>query len=173
MTGGQFMANVIASYRKRNNLTQQDVANELHVDKSYISRVESGQKPLTQMMYSAALNNTRDAQMLNDVAYEMTEGYAQPTASDRVYDGHRLAFVYRIEREIEEFMCVLKANRLDKHPEHTTDQELEGLKLMISELQDVLFEGTSFVNCLINDYGLTPQQLNANRDARLKMQRRI
>ena len=57
------MANVIASYRKRNNLTQQDVANELHVDKSYISRVESGQKPLTQMMYSAALNNTRDARL--------------------------------------------------------------------------------------------------------------
>ena len=135
------MANVIARYRQRNNLTQQDVANELHVDKSYISRVESGQKPLTQMMYSAALNNTRDAQMLNDVAYEMTEGYAQPTASDRVYDGHRLAFMYRIEREIEEFMSVLKANRLDKHPEHTTDQELEGLKLMIAELQDVLFEG--------------------------------
>ena len=173
MTGGQFMANVIARYRQRNNLTQQDVANELHVDKSYISRVESGQKPLTQMMYSAALNNTTDAQMLNDVAYEVTEGYAQPTASDRVYDGHRLAFVYRIEREIEEFMSVLKANRLDKHPEHTTDQELEELKLMISELQDVLFEGTSFVNCLINDYGLTPQQLNANRDARLRMQRRI
>lgn len=167
------MANVIARYRQRNNLTQQDVANELHVDKSYISRVESGQKPLTQMMYSAALNNTTDAQMLNDVAYEVTEGYAQPTASDRVYDGHRLAFVYRIEREIEEFMSVLKANRLDKHPEHTTDQELEELKLMISELQDVLFEGTSFVNCLINDYGLTPQQLNANRDARLRMQRRI
>ena len=70
-------------------------------------------------------------------------------------------------------MSVLKANSLDKHPEHTTDQELEGLKIMIAELQDVLFEGTSFVNCLINDYGLTPQQLNANRDARLKMQRRI
>ena len=165
--------NLIASYRQRNDLTQQQVANQLHVDKSYISRVESGQKPLTQTMYSAAMTNTTDADLLNDVAYEMTGGHTMPTPSDRVYDGHRMAYVFRIQKEIDEFMEVLHRNRLDKQPEHTTDQELEGLKIMISELQDVLFEGTGFINRLMQDYQIKPQQLNQNRDARLKMDRRI
>lgn len=165
--------NLIVSYRQRNDLTQQQVANQLHVDKSYISRVESGQKPLTQTMYSAAMTNTTDADLLNDVAYEMTGGHTMPTPSDRVYDGHRMAYVFRIQKEIDEFMEVLHRNRLDKQPEHTTDQELEGLKIMISELQDVLFEGTGFINRLMHDYQIKPQQLNQNRDARLKMDRRI
>lgn len=165
--------NLIESYRKRNNLTQQDVANELHVDKSYISRVESGQKPLTQTMYSAAMTNTRDADLLNDVAYEMTGGHTLPTPSDRVYDGHRMSYVFRIQKEIDEFMEVLHRNRLDKQPEHLTADERDGLHHMISELQDVLFEGTGFVNRLMQDYQLKPQQLNQNRDAKLRMERRI
>lgn len=167
------MSTIIAKYRQRNNLTQQQVANQLHVDKSYISRVESGQKPLTQTMYSAAMTNTTDADLLNDVAYEMTGGHTMPTPSDRVYDGHRMAYVYRIQKEMDEFMEVLHRNRLDKQPEHTTDQELEGLKIMISELQDVLFEGTGFINRLMQDYQIKPQQLNQNRDAKFRMERRI
>ena len=167
------MSTIIAKYRQRNNLTQQQVANQLHVDKSYISRVESGQKPLTQTMYSAAMTNTTDADLLNDVAYEMTGGHTMPTPSDRVYDGHRMAYVYRIQKEMDEFMDVLHRNRLDKQPEHTTDQELEGLKIMISELQDVLFEGTGFINRLMQDYQIKPQQLNQNRDAKFRMERRI
>ncbi|MEK4555579.1 helix-turn-helix domain-containing protein [Jeotgalicoccus sp. FSL K6-3177] len=167
------MSTIIANYRHRNNLTQQQVANELHVDKSYISRVESGQKPLTQMMYSAALTNTTDANLLNDVAYEMTGGHTMPTPSDHVYDGHRMSYVFRIQKEISEFMDVLHRNRLDKQPEHLTADEREELHHMISELQDVLFEGTGFVNRLMQDYQLKPQQLNQNRDAKLKMERRI
>ena len=167
------MSTIIAKYRQRNNLTQQQVANQLHVDKSYISRVESGQKPLTQTMYSAAMTNTTDADLLNDVAYEMTGGHTMPTPSDRIYDGHRMAYVYRIQKEMDEFMDVLHRNRLDKQPEHTTDQELEGLKIMISELQDVLFEGTGFINRLMQDYQIKPQQLNQNRDAKFRMERRI
>lgn len=166
--------NLIENYRRRNNLTQQQVANQLHVDKSYISRVESGQKPLTQTMYSAALTNTTDADLLNDVAYEMTEGHTLPTPSDRVYDGHRMSYVFRIQKEIDEFTEVLHRNRLDKRPEFLTADEQEGLARLVSELQDVLFEGTGFVNRLINDYDfITPQQVNQNRDARLKMKRRI
>lgn len=167
------MSTIIAKYRQRNNLTQQQVANQLHVDKSYISRVESGLKPLTQTMYSAAMTNTTDADLLNDVAYEMTGGHTMPTPSDRVYDGHRMSYVYRIQKEMDEFMEVLHRNRLDKQPEHTTDQELEGLKIMISELQDVLFEGTGFINRLMQDYQIKPQQLNQNRDAKFRMERRI
>lgn len=166
--------NLTANYRQRNNLTQQQVANQLHVDKSYISRVESGQKPLTQTMYSAALSNTTDANLLNDVAYEMTGGHTLPTPSDRVYDGHRMSYVFRIQKEIDEFIEVLHRNRLDKQPEFLTRDEQEGLARLVAELQDVLFEGTGFVNRLINDYDfITPQQVNQNRDARLKMNRRI
>lgn len=167
------MSTIIAKYRQRNNLTQQQVANQLHVDKSYISRVESGQKPMTQTMCSAALSNASDANLLNDVAYEMTGGHTLPTPSDRVYDGHRMSYVFRIQKEIEEFMEVLHRNRLDKQPEHLTQDEKEGLHHMISELQDVLFEGTGFVNRLMQDYQIKPQQLNHNRDAKLRMERRI
>src|SRR5699024_12288252 len=67
----------------------------------------------------------------------------------------------------------LHRNRLDKQPEHLTQDEKEGLHHMISELQDVLFEGTGFVNRLMQDYQIKPQQLNQNRDAKLRMERRI
>lgn len=167
------MSTIIAKYRQRNSLTQQQVANQLHVDKSYVSRVESGQKPLTQTMYSAALTTATDAVLLSDVVYEMTGGHSLPTPSDRVYDGHRMSYVFRIQKEIDEFMEVLHRNRLDKQPEHLTVEEREGLHHMISELQDVLFEGTGFVNQLMQDYQLKPQQINQNRDAKLKMERRI
>lgn len=168
------MKGAIVNYRKRTGATQQDVASMFHTDKSNISHIEKDRRNVTASMYDAGFNNVSDAQLLQDMAYEVTQGYVTPTPSDRVYDDHRMSFVYRVQQEIEEFINVIPMNRLDKRPEFLTQDEKEQLSLLVSELQDVLFEGQGFLNKLTEDYDfLNPKAMNQNRDARLKMERRI
>ncbi|WP_020007363.1 helix-turn-helix transcriptional regulator [Salinicoccus albus] len=168
------MRGAIIDYRKRTGATQQDLANMMHTDKANISHIENDRRNVTLSMYEAGFNSVPDAHLLNDMAYEMTKGYTTPTPSNQVYDDHRMSFKYRIKEEIQEFVDALSSNRLDKRPEYLTPDEKEHISMLVSELQDVLFEGQGFLNKLSEDYEfLKPQTLNQNRDRRLKMQRRI
>lgn len=168
------MPSVIESFRKRTGLTQQDLATMLSTDKSNISHIESDRRSLSQTMYESGFKNIPDAQMLIDLAYEATQGFTFPSPSNKVYDDHRLAFGMRMKREMREVREVMQEHCLDKHPEFLTSDEKEEVMTIASEVQDVLFEAHGFLMKLINDYDfITPQKVNQNRDARLKMQRRI
>lgn len=168
------MPTVIGNFRKRTGLTQQDVANMLHTDKSNISHIESKRRDLSQSMYEAGFKNIPDAQMLNDMAHLITQGFTIPSPSNKVYDDHRLALGMRMKREMREVREVMQEHCLDKHPEYLTRDEKEEVMTIASEVQDVLFEAHGFLMKLINDYDfITPQKVNQNRDARLKMERRI
>lgn len=168
------MQTSIEKFRKRTGLTQQALADMLHTDKTNISHIEHQRRPVTTAMYEAGFDNIPDAQALNDLAYEVTKGFTMPSPSNAVYDDHRLAFSMRIKREMREVKELMQDHCLDKHPELLTVEEKEEVMLIASELQDVLFEGTGFLMKLVQDYDfITPQKINKNRDARLKMQRRI
>lgn len=168
------MLTTIEKFRKRTGLTQQAVADMLHTDKSYISHIEHNRRDMTQTMYSAGFNNATDGHLLNDMAHEVTAGHTPPSASNRVYDDHRMSIKHRLKREIQEFIEVTSDHCLDKRPEFLTPDEKELIVTQISELQDILFEGNHFISRIVEDYDfINPQHLKKNRDARLKMERRI
>lgn len=167
------MKSSIVRYRKRTGTTQQDVANMLFTDKSQVCKIEKGERNMTASMYDAAFKNIHDSHLLNDMAHEVTGGYTIPTPSDRVYDDHRMSFMFRIQKEIEEFTDMLPKIRLDKHPEFLTQEEKGSVTRIASELQDVLFEGQGMLMKLLDDYGIPPKEINQGRDARLRMERRI
>ncbi|MDD3368705.1 MAG: helix-turn-helix transcriptional regulator [Lachnospiraceae bacterium] len=48
------MANRLKQLRFENNLTQKQICNELHLDQSAYSRIESGNRPLTEELINRA-----------------------------------------------------------------------------------------------------------------------
>lgn len=168
------MQQSIVNYRKRSGITQQDIADIFFTDKSNICNIEKGRRNVTVSMLEAGFANAPDSHLLNDLAYELTQGYTSPSPSNRVYDDHRLAFSMRVVREMKELKSVMVEHNLDKHPEFLTQEDKEEIHHIVAEVQDVIFEATGFLMKLVKDYDfITPQTVRKNRDARLKMERRI
>ncbi|PKD98575.1 hypothetical protein [Macrococcoides caseolyticum] len=75
--------------------------------------------------------------------------------------------------EIREVIDVLNLYRIDKRPEYCSQEDIENVRRIASETQDVIFEAQALIDKIIIDYQLNPQELSKTRNQRYKMERRI
>lgn len=163
----------IHNLRERNKLTQEQVAEMFYTSKSNICNIEKGRRSFSTEMMSTSFENCNDAIFLTEVAYEFSNGYLTPASSALVYDDHRICIKERFVKEANEALDYFNSIRLDKRPEYCTQDEIEKVKAITSEIYDVIFEAQALINSICRDYGLVPQEQAISRNQRLKMERRI
>lgn len=168
------MKQSISNFRKRTDVTQEAIAIDLGTNKSNISNIEAGRRTGSMSLYEKAFKNNDDPYFLNDLVFESTSGYGVPTPSDEVYCDHRLSIRYRLRKEIAEMQEALKNHRLDKHPEHLTEEEQEQVKLIVSEMLDAAFELNAMLMKLSEDYSfINLRKVSKNRNLRYRIEKRI
>lgn len=168
------MKESIYRLRERSDVTQESIAMDMGTNKSHISNIQSGRRTASMKMFQELFKNMDDPTFLNDVLYETSSGYSTPIPSYEVFDDHRLSAKYRLARELKEFNESLVNHRLDKRPEHLTDDEQAQIALIVSEGLDVAFEITAFVLSLDSAYSfINLRKKSQDRNRRYKMQQRI
>lgn len=160
-------------HRERTNRTQQQVADMLLTTKPNICNIEKGRRNLSAELVMTGFERCDDPILLTEMNFEFTNGYTTPVASETVYDDHRICIKERLLNEISEAVEVLNQIRIDKRPDCCTQEEIENIRRIASETYDVVFEAQAFIDKMIVDYHLNPQELAKTRNQRLKMERRI
>lgn len=168
------MKESITRLRERTDITQEAIAIDAGTNKANISNIEAGRRAASMNIFKEIFKNADDSTFLNDILHETTGGYATPTPSHEIYDDHRLSAKYRLSRELQEFKDSLIDHRLDKRPEHLTEEERKQISLIVSEGLDVAFEITAFVLSLEGAYDFINLKEKAkNRNLRYQIEKRI
>lgn len=168
------MKDSITRFRERTNVTQEFIAIDAGTNKANISNIEAGRRTASMNVFKEVFKNADDSTFLNDILHETTGGYATPIPSHEIYDDHRLSAKYRLSRELQEFKESLIDHRLDKRPEHLTEEERNQISLIVSEGLDVAFEITAFVLSLEGAYDFINLRKKAqDRNLRYEIEKRI
>lgn len=163
----------IQRHRERTNRTQEQVADMLLTTKPNICNIEKGRRNISSEILMTGFERSDDPILIKDMTFEFSNGYTTPAPSEVVFDDHRICIKERLLNEIHEAVEVLNRNRIDKRPEYCNQEDIENVRRIASETQDVIFEAQALIDKIIIDYHLNPQELSKTRNQRYKMERRI
>ncbi|WP_414049827.1 helix-turn-helix domain-containing protein [Macrococcus animalis] len=163
----------IQRHRERTHRTQEQVANMLLSTKSNICNIEKGRRNVSSEILMTGFERSDDPIFIKEMTYEFSNGYTTPSPSEKVYDDHRVCIKERLLNEINEVVEILMKIRIDKRPDCCNKDDIEDVRRIASETQDVIFEAQALIDKIIIDYHLNPQELARTRNQRLKMERRI
>lgn len=163
----------IQRHRERTNRTQEQVAEMLLTTKPNICNIEKGRRNISSEILMTGFERSDDPILIKEMTFEFSNGYTTPAPSELVFDDHRVCIKERLLNEIHEAVEVLKRNRIDKRPEYCSQEDIENVRRIASETQDVIFEAQALIDKIIIDYHLNPQELSKTRNQRYKMERRI
>lgn len=132
--------------RNRKELSQSNVAGDMFVDQTMISKIEKGQRSATKELARESVGLYDDAQYGFEVARETARDYITPLViANQSIEWHRLAleevFINEAREAIEHFEKV----SLVKRPELSTDEEIRSIEEGIKELLDVQTTINSFL----------------------------
>ena len=167
------MTNFIQEHRQRLNKTQEEVAKIFLTSKSNICNIEKGRRNMSADFMVTGYERCDDPKLLTQIGFELSSGYLNPSPNIDIYDDHRCCIKERLLREIDEALEVLNRIRIDKRPERCSREEIENIRRIASETQDVIFEAQALIDKIILDYHFNPQELSSTRNQRYKMERRI
>ncbi|MEN1968979.1 helix-turn-helix transcriptional regulator [Lentibacillus sp. N15] len=146
----------LKSVRERKELSQSNVANDLFVNQTMISKIEKGQRNMSDDLARASSSLYDDAQYGFEVAREISKDYITPlVTAEKAVELHRLALEEVFKREATEAINKFNEVSLVKPPQYVDDTEKEQIAQGIGELLDVQAVMNSFLMRLEQEYGIS------------------
>ncbi|MGY0692659.1 hypothetical protein ACW2QC_07670 [Virgibacillus sp. FSP13] len=142
--------------RERNELSQSNVANDLFVDQTMVSKVEKGTRKATNDLAQRSVSLYNDAQYGFEVARETARDYISPLATGgKAVEWHRLALEEVFKREAAEAIERFDEVSLVKPPQFVDEHEKSQIAEGIKELLDVQATMNSFLVSLEQEYEIS------------------
>lgn len=155
--------------RLRQGLTQENIANELHVSKQLVSHLENNRRNMTEDLVKSSIHTFDDAQFGFEMAHETASDYITPLATaNKGIEWHRLALEEAFKREAKEAIEHFDKVSLLKHPDFATKEEIEQIKAGVKELLDVQIAINSFLARLEQAYPISIKKCMQKRIATWK-----
>ena len=150
--------------RGRKELSQENVANDLFLDQTLISKIEKGKRTATEDFARRSVSLYSDAQYGFEVARETATDYITPLATaNRAIEWHRLALEEVFINQASEAITHFEEVSLVKNPDYVEEHEVEALKQGVKELLDVQAIINSFLTVLEQEYPVSIKECMRNR----------
>lgn len=150
--------------RKRQELSQSNVADDLYVDQTMISKIEKGQRNMTKDLARVSSGLYDDAQFGFEIARETSSDYITPlVTANKGIEWHRLALEETFKNEAAEAIDHFDRVSLAKHPDYVTDEEIREIQIGVKELLDVQTSINSFLSKLEQVYPLSVKECMRKR----------
>ncbi|ALX49710.1 helix-turn-helix domain-containing protein [Lentibacillus amyloliquefaciens] len=155
--------------RERNGLSQKNVADDLYVDQSMISKIELGKRMASEELAEKSVNRYNDAQYGFEVAREIAQYYITPLIiGGKAIEWHRLTLKEMFKHELTEVIDLFDEISLIKPPEHINQQERIQVSEGIKELLDVQAVTNSFIVRLEQEYNISVRDCMRDRVSKWK-----
>lgn len=154
----------LKSLRVRKELSQENIASDMYVDQTLISKFERGTRKASKEFATASVSFYGDAQYGFGVARETAKEYISPlTIANEGIEWHRLALEEVFKKEAEEAIKHFNEVSLVKNPKFATDEEIRLIKEGINELLDVQAIINSFLVKLEQAYPVSVSECMKKR----------
>ncbi|MFC2948571.1 helix-turn-helix transcriptional regulator [Virgibacillus sediminis] len=146
----------IKGLRLRKGLTQENIANDLHVSKQLVSHLENDRRNMTEDLMKESVTYYSDAQYGFEVARETANGYITPLATaNKAIEWHRLALEEVFKREADEAIKHFNKVSLVKSPDYADEDDIGAIEDGVKELLDVQTTINSFLARLEQTYPIS------------------
>lgn len=150
--------------RERKGLSQANIASDMFVDQTYISKVELSQRTMSEEMVQKSVGMYSDAAYGFEVAREMAADYITPlVAANKAIEMHRLALEEVFKQQAAEAIEIFNQLSLVKNPAYVEEVEREQIACGIKELLDVQAVLNSFLVLLEQEYEISVKQCMRKR----------
>lgn len=150
--------------RLRQELTQENVASDLHISKQLVSHIETNRRNMSDELVKDSAKFYNDAIYGFEVAREFATDYITPlVTANKAIEMHRLALEEVFKQQATEAIDIFNEVSLVKNPEFVTENELEQIKIGVKELLDVQAILNSFLALLEQEYGISIKQCMRKR----------
>lgn len=150
--------------RERKQFSQSNIASDLYVDQTMISKIEKGERSATIEFISRSAELYEDAQYGFELAHETIKDFITPLMSkNQGVEWHRLALEETFKVEAMEAIDHFNKVSLSKHPNFATDDELAEIRKGVKELLDVQASINSFLAILEQAYPLSVKECMRKR----------
>lgn len=155
----------LAEYRIETGLSQQDIADQLHIDQAIISKVESGKRTLNE---SHDANVSRlNWRLALKVADERTGGYINNIMEDIPgLDLHPAALKEVLLKDLKEAISSLEELMLAKHI--PIEKRQESAKKVWHDIRDVIERSLVIEGVIEEEFELDKKRLIQEHDLQLK-----
>jgi|SRR5699024_4300353 len=154
--------------RERNGLSQKNVADDLFVDQSMVSKMELGKRMASEELAGKSVNRYNDAQYGFEVARAIAQHYITPLIRGKAVEWHRLTLKEMFKHEVTEAIDWFDEIRLIKQPEHINQHERTQISEAIKELLDVQAVTNSFIVRLEQEYDISVRDCMRDRVTKWK-----
>ncbi|ALX47487.1 helix-turn-helix domain-containing protein [Lentibacillus amyloliquefaciens] len=142
--------------RERQGLSQSNVAHDLFVDQTMVSKVELNRRTASKELAKSSVNHYCDAQYGFEVAREMAQNYIAPLATGgEAVEWHRLALEEVFKKEVSKAIVRFDEVSMVKPPKHVDESEKQQITEGIKELLDVQTVMNSFLVSLEQEYEIS------------------
>lgn len=142
----------LAEGRKRQNLTQHDIATGVPCSRESISKYETGERPIPDDMYSPLLNSIDDPETYFH-GWKETSGYVSIPYFDGEYINHQsLNMLHLVKKESEEAFTHLRNIPWEKPAQALTDIEREEAVQSMKEILDAAASMINLVAAFCKEY---------------------
>ncbi len=159
------IGDAIHQYRNTMNISQSELAEKLHFDRSMISKIETGDRPWPEAHDSklARLN----WKLALQIADERTGGYISYLLDDVPdLDMHPAALKDLLIKELDEAVEALGGLVMARHIDPATRREQA--EKVWQEISDVISKGNIMRGVLEEEFGLDREQLIKKHDAEVR-----
>ncbi|TFJ93150.1 helix-turn-helix domain-containing protein [Lentibacillus salicampi] len=160
--------------RERNGLSQKNVADNLYLDQTMVSKVELGKRVVSEGLAKSSVNSYNDAQYGFEVAREIAQYYITPLIIEgKAVECHRLTLKEMFKHEVAEAIDLFDEISLIKPPKHINQQERTQVSEGIKELLDVQAVTNSFIVRLEQEYDISVRDCMRDRVTKWKSEELI
>jgi|SRR5690625_1065535 len=145
--------------RDRKGLSQSNVADDLYVDQTMISKIEKNKRGASKEIATTSVSLYADARYGFEVARETAKDYITPLATaNKAIEWHRLALEEVFKRQAQEAIDHFNKVSLVKNPDFVTEEEAKEIKDGVKELLDVQATINSFLAKLEQVYPVSVKE---------------
>ncbi|UKS29943.1 helix-turn-helix domain-containing protein [Paenibacillus sp. HWE-109] len=141
----------IQAFRREKNLTQEELANRIPIDRTALARIESGERPLPSGFDSVV--SSLSWKLALEIADARTGGYISNILEDVPnLDLHPAALKDLLLKQLAEAGTALERLSMSKHI--SPEKRKESAKKVWQEIRDVIETGNVMQGVLEDEFGL-------------------
>jgi len=145
--------------RDRKGVSQSNVADDLYVDQTMISKIEKNKRVASKEIATTSVSLYADARYGFEVARETAKDYITPLATaNKAIEWHRLALEEVFKRQAQEAIDHFNKVSLVKNPDFVTEEETKEINDGVKELLDVQATINSFLAKLEQVYPVSVKE---------------
>ncbi|WP_227014023.1 helix-turn-helix transcriptional regulator [Paenibacillus psychroresistens] len=147
------MGQAILAYRKRQNMTQQDFAQAIPMDRSVIARIESGDRKAAKVVMKRVSTCYDDPQLMLAAQEEVTDGACTPWLDGA--DLHKSTVQLKTEEELSEAQAAMRLVPITKRKDQLTEVDMIAIKSAIMECIEAITALTHYVAVLCKEFAFS------------------